>query len=204
MIEIDNIYLKINERILFDGFSFSAASGEIVCLRAPSGRGKTTLFRMMMGFTRPDSGAISIGGQWLGRTTVHDIRRRICYIGQDVSLPGIKVGEMFAEAAAFAVNRDKDFSSQRIESYLAQFGLSKDIRDKSLDAVSGGERQRLAFVLCLLMDRDIWLLDEITTGLDEERKREVIACIVGSGKTVIVISHDDAWNGYDAVRRVSW
>jgi len=204
MIDIRDIHLTMKDNVLFNGFSLSARAGETVRLCAPSGRGKTTLFRMMLGYSRPDSGTICIDGEMLERTTVHAIRRRICYIGQDVSLPGIKAGDMFAETAAYAVNRDKDFSRQRIESLLAQFSLPMDILEKNLDTVSGGERQRLAFVLCLLMDRDIWLLDEITTGLDEDRKREVINCIVGSGKTVVVISHDDAWNGYDTVRHMSW
>lgn len=204
MIELKSIKLTIKDKEIFNGFSFFVNATETVRLCAPSGRGKTTLFRMIMGFLQPDSGTITIDGQVLSPTTIHAIRRRICYIGQDVSFPGIKAGEMFSEAAAFAVNQNKDFSRQRIEALLAQFSLPVNIREKNLDTVSGGERQRLAFVLCLLMDRDIWLLDEITTGLDEDRKREVIDCIVGSGKTAIVISHDDVWNGYDAVRHVNW
>ena len=204
MIKLKDIHLKFKDKVLFSGFDLSVKEGETVLLSAASGHGKTSLFRIMMGFMRPDSGSVYIGGKLLRKSTVHAMRRRISYIGQDVSLPGGKARELFREIGAYAVNRHKDFSDARIKELLNQFSLTEQILDKNMDTVSGGERRRLAFVLCVLMDRDIWLLDEITAGLDKRRKQKVIEYIVGSGKTVLVSSHDEAWNDICGVRSMDW
>jgi len=204
MIKISGLGLKFKDKTIFENFSLRIAEGETVVLRAPSGKGKTSLAYMIMGFLRPDSGKIEIGGEELNGATVHAIRRRICYIGQDASMPGGTAREIIDEVASFSINKHIDFSKERIKDLLEAFSLTEAVLDKQADTISGGERRRLAFVLCVLLGRDIWLLDEITAGLDDERKRQVIDHVVGCGKTVVVISHDDVWNEYENVRHISW
>ena len=201
MIELSGIDLKLAGQTLFTDFAMRVARGETAVLFAPSGKGKTSLLHIMMGFLQPDSGTVRIGGETLDRDTVGAIRRRICYIGQDAMLPDGRVDEVLDEIARYSANKQCDFSDERIGAVLEAVLLPGDVREKHVEALSGGERRRLAFALCVLMDRDIWLLDEITTGLDEERKRAVMAQITGSGKTVMVISHDEAWTKHEGGAR---
>lgn len=71
------------------------------------------------------------------------------------------------------------------KSYLSLYILSKNINQ-----LSGGEKQRLAFVIIILLDRKIWILDEITSSLDQDMKEKVINYILNTNKTVILVSHD--------------
>lgn len=203
MIELSGINLRFKDKTIFEGFNFFVDKGEKVVLRAPSGQGKTSLLHIIMGFLRPDSGTVKIGGDVLKRSTVDDIRRRICYIGQDVSLPGGRAGDLFDEISSFAVNRHKDFSRRSITAQLEKVSLPESVLNKKVEDVSGGERRRLAYTACVLMNRDIWLLDEISAGLDDMRKRAVMDDVAANDKTVVVVSHDDAWLSY-SVRSVIW
>lgn len=204
MISLKHIDLSFEDKRIFNDLCFDVKTGEKVWLSAPSGFGKTSLFNIILGFLKPDSGEVLINGITLGKSTVQEVRRRVCYIGQDAGLPQGKVKDVMDEVAEFTVNRDKDFSKERITSLLSKFSLPESVMDKDVESLSGGERKRLAFVLCILMDRDIWLLDEITAGLDEIRKTEVMRYIATCDKTVIVVSHDAAWSEYEQIIRVNW
>ena len=73
---------------------------------------------------------------------------------------------------------------------LKEFNLDSNILSKNINQLSGGEKQRLAFVIIILLDRKIWILDEITSSLDQDMKEKVINYILNTNKTVILVSHD--------------
>ena len=87
-----------------------------------------------------------------------------------------------------------DFSRKRLLKHLDDFSLSEDLLSKDVENLSGGERQRLGFIIALLLDRDILLLDEVTSSLDIEMKKKVEEYIKKSDKTVLLISHDTHWD----------
>lgn len=204
MISLKHIDLSFSDKRIFSDLCFDVEAGEKVWLSAPSGFGKTSLFNIILGFLKPDRGEVVIGGIRLGKSTVQEVRKRICYIGQEAGLPQGKVNDVISEISGFAVNRNKDFSRERITTLLNMLSLTDSVLDKDLESLSGGERKRFAFALCVLMDRDIWLLDEITAGLDETRKGQVMDYIAMCDKTVIVVSHDASWSEYHQIKRVSW
>ncbi len=204
MIELENINLTFDDKIIFKDFCLTVGEKEKVYLSAPSGYGKTCLINMLMGFLKPDGGKIKIEGKELGKSTVHEIRQRICYIGQETSLQNGLIKDILTEIGSYKKNRDCDFGEERIKKLFSQFGLSGQALQKEVYSLSGGERQRLAFIICIMLDRDIWLLDEITSGLDAKRRKYIMDYIVNSSKTAIVISHDPQWKQYDKVREVSW
>jgi putative ABC transport system ATP-binding protein len=203
MIKLSGIDLELGGRQIFENFSFFAGKGEKVLLNAPSGAGKSCLLKIIMGFMRPSSGSVVIGGDKLSGNTVARTRKRICYIGQDASLPDGKVADLLSDISSFKANRGADFSSKNVSGLVSRFSLEDETLQKNVEALSGGERQRLSFVICLLLNRDIWLLDEITAGLDEERKTVVMENVMKSGKTVIVASHDPGWKEY-GIRVDTW
>lgn len=204
MISLKHIDLSFEDKRIFNDLCFDVEAGEKVWLSGPSGFGKTSLFNIILGFLKPERGEVVIDGIRLGKDTVQDVRKRICYIGQDAGLPQGKVNDVIGEISGFAVNRQKDFSKERALKILNEFSLLKSVLDKDVESLSGGERKRLAFALCVLMDRDIWLLDEMTAGLDETRKCQMMDYITMCDKTMIVVSHDAAWSEYHQIKRVNW
>lgn len=204
MIKLAKINLVFNGKVIFKDFDFNVKKNEKVYLSAPSGQGKTCLINMIMGFLKPTDGKIEIAGKVLSKSSVHAIRKSICYIGQETSFSNGLVKDILSEISLYKNNRNCDFSGERIKKLFTLFGLEMSILQKDVYSLSGGERQRLAFIICSLLDRQLWLLDEITSGLDKKRKKDIMDFIVNSDKTVIVISHDMEWKQYEKIREVSW
>ncbi len=188
---------------IFSDFSLYINKGDKILLNAPSGSGKSTLIKMLLGFQKPDSGAVLVNENVLDKNTCHHIRSQCSYVSQDVDLPKLPVKELFSRIYNFKVNNSLEFSDSKIHDTFMLFDLDQSILNKNVKDLSGGERQRLGLVICVLMDRSIWLLDEVTSGLDKELKKKVFNLVVNSNKTVIIISHDEIWNT-DHVKKVRW
>ncbi|MDD3308029.1 MAG: ATP-binding cassette domain-containing protein [Acetobacterium sp.] len=202
-LEFRNIQLKFDERMIFSGFDLAIERHEKVLFCAPSGRGKTSLVKMLLGFVVPDQGEISVAGVALTGETVNRIRSKICYVSQDADLPKGIVSDVFAAVFKFQVNRHLNYQKAVLSDWLETMCLPQDTLGKNIDALSGGERQRLALILGILLDRDIWILDEVTTGLDQALKTKIVELILSYDKTVLVVSHDDIYQNR-GLREVIW
>ncbi|AWW27656.1 ATP-binding cassette domain-containing protein [Acetobacterium sp. KB-1] len=203
-LEFRNIQLKFDERMIFSGFNLAIERHEKVLFCAPSGRGKTSLVKMLLGFVAPDRGEILVDGTKLTGITVNQIRSKISYVSQDADIPKGIVRDVFEEVFKFEANRHLSYNVERLQNYwLDAMSLPKDTLEKNVDTLSGGERQRLALILGILLDRDIWILDEITTGLDLELKTKMVDLVLGYDKTILVVSHDDIYKN-QGLREVSW
>ncbi|MBU4440698.1 MAG: ATP-binding cassette domain-containing protein [Acetobacterium sp.] len=202
-LEFRNIHLKFDERMIFSGFNLEIEHHEKVLFCAPSGRGKTSLVKMLLGFVVPDTGEISVAGITLTGATANQIRSKIAYVSQDADIPKGVVREVFESIFKFQVNRHLNYQEAVLISWLETMSLPEDTLEKNVDALSGGERQRLALILGILLDRDIWILDEITTGLDLELKTKMVDLLLNYNKTILVVSHDDIYQNR-GLREVSW
>ena len=202
-IEYRNINLKFQNRILFEDFNLSIEAGEKVLLSAQSGSGKTTLIKMLMGFVRPDAGEITVDGLVLSPRTVNAVRKKITYVSQDADLPKGLVSEVFKEVFAYHANRHLGYDQVMLQDWLAKFLLPPDTSGKQIDDLSGGERQRLAMIMGLMLDRDIFVFDEVTTGLDARLKEMALKQILSIDKTMLIISHDEVFKD-TAIREVNW
>lgn len=203
MIEYKNIHLKLGDKQIFTDFSLHISKGEKVLFNAPSGTGKSTLIKMLLGFLKPNQGSIHLDGQALNKSTCHAFRCQCAYVSQDVDLPEVSVQELIDRIFDFKCNRDLVCQASDIERTLAYFDLAPSTIHQNVKDLSGGERQRLGLALCRLMDRPIWLLDEVTSGLDKALKQKVYEMIMESDKTVLIISHDDIWDN-ESIRKVRW
>lgn len=202
-LEFRNIHLKFDERMIFSGFNLEIERHEKVLFCAPSGRGKTSLVKMLLGFVVPDMGEISVADVTLSGATANQIRSKIAYVSQDADIPKGVVREVFESIFKFQVNRHLNYQEAVLISWLETMSLPEDTLEKNVDALSGGERQRLALILGILLDRDIWILDEITTGLDLELKTKMVELLLSYDKTILVVSHDDIYKNR-GLREVSW
>lgn len=202
-LEYRNINLKFEERVIFSAFNLKIMKNEKVLFCGPSGRGKTTLIKMLLGFVVPDSGEISVDGIMLSGETVNSIRSKISYISQDADIPKGIVREVFDDVFRFQTNRHLNYHADALTTWLKTMSLPEDTLEKNVDALSGGERQRLALIMGILLDRDIWILDEITTGLDLELKRKIVDLLLIDNKTILIISHDEIYQNR-GLRKVIW
>ena len=157
--------------------------GEVVAFLGPNGAGKTSTIDMILGLSTPSGGEVSV----LGMTPPQAIRRGLVSAVMQTGglLKDLTVGEtVLYTASLFAVNAD-------VPAALRRAGIS-EIADRRVGKCSGGEQQRLRFAMALLSDPELLILDEPTTGMDVEGRREFWASIrhdADRGRTVLFATH---------------
>jgi ABC-2 type transport system ATP-binding protein len=168
-----------------DGISFEVAAGEVFGLLGPNGAGKTTTLESILGLVRPDAGRIEIEGD----TDLARARAKVGAVLQATGLPDkITPREALTVFGAFYP------APLAPRTLLERFGLTEKA-DAPFDTLSGGQKQRLALALAFAGNPRLLLLDEPTTGLDPQMRRDVqdhIAAMRGEGRAVLLATHDMA------------
>jgi ABC-2 type transport system ATP-binding protein len=167
----------------------TVARGEVFGFLGPNGAGKTTTLEMIEGLREPDAGDVTV----LGHSVWPDPRSIQTLIGVQLQTTSLfdmlTARELLVLFARFYLRADAD---ERAESSLAQVGLESKGADYAKN-LSGGQQQRLAIALALVHDPEIVFLDEPTTGLDPQARRnlwDVIRSINQEhGKTVVLTTH---------------
>ena len=204
MIKLININLKFRDQIIFNNLNFNLDKNKKILLRMPSGAGKSTLLKVIMGYLPIDSGEILIEGDLLELSSIEKIRQKFAYVGQNITFSENSVEEYIDLIFSFERNKKIKISKPILYDFLDRFELQRSILKKSPTLLSGGEKQRIAIILVLLLDRKVLLLDEVTSGLDHDLKIKVIEIIKDLNKTVIISSHDNQWLDYNEFQVVGW
>ncbi|WP_432404699.1 ABC transporter ATP-binding protein [Wukongibacter sp. M2B1] len=204
MIQFKDINLSFKDKIVFRNFNMNIKEGEKVLLNASSGKGKSTLFKLLLGFQKFDSGEILFENRKLDRNNLAYFRRNIGYVSQDVDLMDNKVWDLILEIFSYKYNRHIEINKEKVLKLIQYFNLTEDTIEKEIRVLSGGERQRLGLIICILLDRRVWILDEVASGLDKDMKEKVVDYILKQDKTMIIISHDKIWSKNDLVRIEEW
>ena len=193
MIQFKNITKQFSAHFVLQDFSFEIQKAEKINITGRSGIGKTTIFKLLLGFVKPDKGEILFEGEVLNDKTIWELRKRIVYISQDLNIGTGKVSQLFDDTLSLKANAElKAKSLHSLNEYLTQFELNETILNKDIEDLSGGEKQRVAIINGLLLQRDIYLLDEISSALDKELKQKVIDYFyLHADFTVLSISHDN-------------
>lgn len=178
-------------RVVLDGVDFAVHAGERIGLIGPNGIGKSSLLHLMVGLLPPSAGSVTAFGRPC-RTTrdFADLRRRVGLlfqdsedqlfcptVGEDIAFGPLNLGASRDEAAAIAGRT------------LARLGLAGFER-RITYRLSGGEKRLVALATVLAMDPQVLLLDEPTTGLDEEAEDRMIALLRSLDQAMVVVSHD--------------
>lgn len=201
--EMKDINLSFEGKSILTNFSLTINEGEKVLLYGTSGKGKTSILRLILGFVESDRGNVLFRNSILGSSNVWDIRKEIAYVPQNTHMGDESVDDIMNYARLLRANRDSCCSRGHIEDILISFRLSNDILTKKFNELSGGEKQRVLLTIALSLNRDIYLLDEPTASLDKAMKERTVErfCSMGNA-TVIVVSHDEAWLRYNVFRRI--
>ncbi|MEV7356805.1 ABC transporter ATP-binding protein [Kitasatospora sp. NPDC091276] len=185
VIEVAGLRKAYGRRQVLEGVSFGVERGEVFGLLGPNGAGKTTAVECCEGLRRADAGTVRV----LGLDPVKDAHRLRPRIGiqlQQAQLQGaLRVGEALELYAALYPN-PRDWRE-----LLDEWGLA-DQRRTPFDKLSGGQRQRLLVALALIGNPEVAFLDELTTALDPQGRRdtwELVRRIRDEGVTVVLVSH---------------
>lgn len=192
LFRIEHISRQFSDKFVLRNFSLTVSAGEKLNIAGRSGIGKTTLFRLLLGFVTPDSGTIRFGGKELNDETMWQVRQQVAYVSQDLQIGRGGVAQLFDDTMNLKANRPLKKEAERLlPQLLRTFQLADSILDKSLESLSGGERQRVAIINALLLQRRIFFLDEVTSALDPDLKALVLDYFLGNPDfTVLYISHD--------------
>ncbi len=172
MLKINGLSFSYEKEKIISNFSSSFERGERVCLKGDSGRGKTTLLRLVCGLEKPDSGSVEIeNGQTLGVVFQSDVLLEWYTALQNVALVSNE------EAATF---------------WLSAFGL-EDALNKYPTQLSGGMCRRVALARAVAFEPDILILDEAFKGLDFSLKKKIMNLLAAhfSNRLIIFTSHDN-------------
>jgi polar amino acid transport system ATP-binding protein len=179
--------------------SLSIGKGEVVGLIGPSGSGKSSLLRALVGLLPPRGGRVSIAGQTVDYSSAASLRAardRFAIVFQQYNLfQNMTALRNVCIAPTLVKKRDKAQVEQEAKALLAKVGLSHK-HDAYPDELSGGQQQRVAIARALALRPDILLLDEVTSALDPELVTEVldtIRTLRAEGMTMLVVSHEMAF-----------
>ena len=168
-IVISGLSKAFGEKQVLENFSCTLPAPGLTALMGPSGVGKTTLFRILLGLEKPDSGVI-------------------------FGMEGKTLSVVFQEDRLFpdlTVLQNKEVAGTNGEAWLARLGLQSELSAYP-QSLSGGMRRRVSIARAICRNGDVFLLDEPFQGLDRERKRDVMEIFrqLKKEKPVLLITHD--------------
>lgn len=185
VIEISHITKDYGKgRGVFD-VSFSVEQGEVLGFLGPNGAGKTTTIRQLMGFIKPDSGALSIMGMDCFKD-VDRIQQSLGYLPGEIAFIDSMTGMEFIKFVA-KMKKMKDMG--RTQELMKMFDLDPSGKLKKM---SKGMKQKIGIVCGFMQDADILVLDEPTSGLDPLMQNRFVELILSEkkrGKTILMSSH---------------
>jgi len=184
-IEVKELRKVYNGVPAVDGISFDVNEGEVFGLLGPNGAGKTTTVECIEGLRQPDGGQISV----LGHTHIREGNNIKQQIGIQLQTTGLyplhTVRELLDLFGSF-------YSKRLPPDDLIKMVSLEDKRDTRSKNLSGGQRQRLSLALALVNDPRLIFLDEPTTGLDPQSRRQmwnIVKELQGRGKTILLTTH---------------
>lgn len=183
-IEADRLVVKRGGRVVLDQLSCHLPAGRVTGLLGPSGAGKTTLIRAVVGVQKIAGGDLSVLGRPAGSA---DLRRRLGYMTQDAAIyDDLTVAENVRYFASVV-----GAPSERIAAAIAEVGLTSAAQQVG-HTLSGGQRSRASLACALVAEPDLLVLDEPTVGQDPVLREELwntLRSRATAGTTVVLSSH---------------
>ncbi|MCJ7588614.1 MAG: ATP-binding cassette domain-containing protein [Candidatus Aminicenantes bacterium] len=186
-LEIENVSKRFGDFCAVRNLSFRIPRGTIYGLLGPNGAGKTTTIRMVMNILIPDDGGIKV----LDRRMDEAMKAHVGYLPEDRGLyPKMKVGEMMLFLAEIK-GMTKVKAKPAIDRWLERLDLG-EWRGKKVEALSKGMQQKIQFIVTVLHEQDLIILDEPFAGLDPlnvKLIKDIMLEFKDKGKTIIFSTH---------------
>ncbi len=196
-IVVDKLIYKLekSDRLLIKGISFKINSGEVIGIIGPTGSGKTTLARLLVGVLKPNSGIVKIDGANLFDQDLEKIGKHIGYLPQDVELFKGLVKHNIARMDKNAKDEEIIKAAQFCDVHEIILSLTQGYEtpiEKDASNLSAGQKQRIALARAYFGDVKFVVLDEPNSNLDAEGETALNNAILGAKKnkiTTVVITH---------------
>jgi len=196
VIQFKSVTKRFGNLAALDNVSFEVKKGEFVFITGPSGAGKTTVLKLILGEILPDSGQVVVDGvdvREIDPSELPFFRQKLGIVFQDFKvLHERTVGEN-VEVALAVIGTDEDGWGERVRHVLKLVGLTKQI-NLFPSQLSGGELQRVSLARALVVNPKIILADEPTGNLDWETGEAIVKLfdkIQEEGKTIIMATHNE-------------
>ncbi len=196
MVKFKDVTKKFGNVVALEKVSFEVEKGEFVFITGPSGAGKTTILKLILGEILPDGGGVSVNGVSVGDLSASEIpfyRQGIGTVFQDFKVLPERTVRENVEVALAVIGLSQDEWDGRVKHVLKLVGLEKQI-DLFPRQLSGGELQRTSLARALVVNPKILLADEPTGNLDWETSDSIMQIfekIHKEGKTVIMATHNE-------------
>jgi len=186
-VEVSHVAKSFADKVAVDNLSFSVAQGEMFGLIGPNGAGKTTTIRMMMDILKPDSGEVTILGEKLNEAT----KNKLGYLPEERGLyKKLKVLDSIVYLASLK-GVDRHSATEKANELLNQTGMLAS-KNKKIEELSRGMGQIIQFIVTIIHDPELLILDEPFAGLDPvntELLKGMLADLRNQGKAVILSTH---------------
>lgn len=187
MIYCDKISIQFNNKPIFSDLTFSIAENKHTCICGPSGKGKSSILKVLQGYVPLFAGTVTFNGIGLNPSTITAIRKQIAWVPQNINLP-VNNGAELLHMLEQQQNEDKAIA------YLSSLGLEKSFLAKPFDEISGGQKQRIIIAACLCLGRKVLVMDEPTASLDEGSINTLIETVQSLQETTVIsASHNPSW-----------
>ena len=195
-IEIKSLNAYYDKLHVLKDINLNVEKGEILSLIGPSGSGKSSLLKMLVGLLTPKSGEVNLNNKsvsYSNKSDLRSVREQIAIVFQQYNLfQNMNVLKNVCIAPTKIQKRDQKQVEEQAINLLEKVGL-KDKLKSYPDELSGGQQQRVAIARALCLNPEILLLDEVTSALDPELVQEVldtIRILASEGMTMLIVSHE--------------
>jgi putative ABC transport system ATP-binding protein len=193
IIRFEHVSVNACEKTILSDISFELFEGEKAVLCGNSGSGKSSILRTLLGLHAPSRGTVYFREKPLDHLSVRAIRSCTAHIGQEPVLGADNVREALLLPFQFKTHRGRRPTDAQLIEALQRLHLSADILKQAGNRISVGEKQRIALARGLLLGKNLYLLDEVTSALDAASRQAVFNVFSDSRLTVLSVAHDSDW-----------
>lgn len=193
IVRFEQVSVTVHTKQVLSNINFELFSGQKGAIHGQSGAGKSSILKTILGLLPITGGAVYFEEQPLTLAWVQHIRRATAYISQEPLLGADSVRGALMLPFQFAAHRRQRPTEAQLQAVLERMQLPAAILEQDSNRISGGEKQRLALARGLLLNKQVYLLDEVTSALDADNKRAVLAIFNDPKLTVLAVTHDPEW-----------
>lgn len=195
MIELKNLSAGYGRKAVVREVSMALEPGKVTALLGPNGCGKSTLLKTVLGLQPRLGGEVLVDGEAMERFTPRQLAQRVTYLAQSRSTPNITARRMALHGRFPYLSYPRRYRAEDYEMVdkALRWAGAEDFAHRSMEELSGGQRQKVYLAMALAQDTRTILMDEPTTFLDVACQLEVMAIarrLAGEGRAVLMVLHD--------------